>query len=92
MVEFEWDEHNSNHIWDRHRVRPEEAEEALEDPDSFGYVSDSANEPRRVMVGRTLEGRLLAVVVTRRGRRIRVVTAREANGWEQRRYQRRSGR
>lgn len=88
MVDFEWDEHNSEHIWQRHRVTVDEAEEVFEDRHLYRYGSGASDERRMVYVGRTFEGRLLAVAVTIRGSNLRVVTARDANIWEARRYRR----
>lgn len=86
MNEFEWDDANESHIWDRHRVEPFEAEEAFDDPDGYTYPARREGEHRAVLVGETLRGRLLAVVYTIRRDRIRVVTARDANRWERSRY------
>ena len=89
-LEFEWDEANEEHIAG-HDVEPEEAEEALHDPLRTGAPSYSVpGEHRRAFLGRTEDGRLLYVVTTRRGRAIRVVTARDATADEKQLYRRRN--
>lgn len=53
-----------DHIWERHRLTPEEIEEALLD-DSPRHWVNRADQPanRRIAVGRTNGGRYLQVVV-----------------------------
>jgi uncharacterized DUF497 family protein len=85
---FEWDDGNLDHI-DIHGVTAEEAEEALLDPRKLGMtVYQSPDEPRWGALGSTEDGRILAVVFTRRADRIRVVTVRDATSTERRRYRR----
>jgi hypothetical protein len=71
---FDWDDANVLHIAE-HEVDPEEAEEVvLGEPIDAGF--DVVNgEERWSYVGETLEGRILRVVLTLRGPRMRVVTA-----------------
>ena len=88
---FDWDDANEGHIWERHRVTRDEAEEAATDERRFSYPGASAGERRVVVVGSTHAGRILAVVYTIRSGRFRVATARDANRWERERY-RRQGR
>lgn len=85
---FDWDEHNETHIA-THDLSPEEAEEALFDPRRIGVAAyDVAGDERRGIIGATLAGRILFVVITRRGDLIRVVTARDGNEREKKRYRR----
>ena len=84
MPEFEWDEHNVAHIA-VHGVTPEDVEEALGDPNRKEFVAyDTQTERRRAYVGETATGRLLFVVLTQRGEKLRVVTARDAKRTERR--------
>ena len=83
---FDWDDDNLDHIA-RHQVEPEEAEEALSDPDLI--VTDAYNTPteqRAAVVGATEDGRILFVVYMVREARFRVVTARDANKSQKRAY------
>lgn len=86
---FEWDDGNLNHIA-RHRVDSLEAEEAFRDRRRIPFVAYDGpdGEPRDGRVGRTDDGRLLVVISVRRGRNWRIVTARDANSTETRRYRR----
>jgi uncharacterized DUF497 family protein len=71
---FDWDDANLLHIAD-HNVMPEEAEEViLGEPMELGFeVVDGEN--RWPYIGETNQGRVLRVVITLRGGRVRVVTA-----------------
>ena len=76
---FDWDSANIDHIA-RHRVTAVEAEEALNDSHILWLgVGIERGEWRFEFVGQTAAGRILYVVVTRRGGRIRVVTAYRAD-------------
>jgi uncharacterized DUF497 family protein len=71
---FDWDDANILHMAE-HKVTPEEAEEVLLG-DSLDVGFDVVNgEERSSHVGETNEGRVLWVVITFRGERMRVVTA-----------------
>lgn len=48
---------------------------------------DSDREDRFVAVGMDREARILVVVFTLRGERVRVISARKANSWERRQYE-----
>ena len=85
---FDWDEANIDHIA-LHDVEPEEAEAALTDPHRHLIARRTVrNEQRIIYIGATESGRALVVVYTRRGERLRVVTAREATAEEVRRWRR----
>jgi uncharacterized DUF497 family protein len=72
---FDWDDANISHIAE-HEVAPEEAEEAiLADPFETGVDSEEGDEERWSYLGETNSGRILRVLITMRGERIRVVTA-----------------
>ena len=85
---FDWDDANIDHIA-RHGLEPEDVEEALLDPDSFPVPTyNYGGEKRRGLVGATNGGRVLFVVYTERGGKIRPITAREASKSQKRRYKR----
>lgn len=87
--DFEWDEANLGHVA-RHGVEPWEAEEAVIDPDRVGASARKTSGERRfAVVGATGSGRMLFVVFTQRGERLRVITARDVDDGEKRRYRRR---
>jgi len=82
---FEWDDGNVEHIA-QHGVTPEEAEDAFVDTRRRGLPAyNVGNERRWAFIGNA-GGRLLFVVYTRRGSRIRVVAARDAELAERRQY------
>lgn len=87
-MDFDWDAANIAHIA-RHKVTPEEAEQAVTDPERLARPTYSKdNEPRLSVTGLTFEDRLLTVVVTMRPvNRVRVVTARPASSNERRLYE-----
>jgi hypothetical protein len=75
---FDWDEHNVGHIAE-HDVAPEEAEQViLRDPLELGFDPDANGEERWTYLGETNSGRILQVIITMRGEKIRVVTSFEA--------------
>ena len=89
-VEFEWDDANEEHIG-AHGLEPDEVEEALTDPmRAPANAYQVPGERRRAVLCRTDNGRLLFVVYTMRGGRLRVVTARDATDLERRQYRRRN--
>ena len=71
-------------------MEPWEAEDAILDPDRVGVSARNAPGERRfAVVGSTEPGRMLFVVFMRREEKIRVITARDADDSEKRRYRRR---
>ena len=77
MLEFDWDEENINHIKE-HGVIPIEAEQVVvNEPFDLELQTDSGEE-RFVELGETNAGRILVVVTTWRGNKIRVITAFDA--------------
>ena len=73
--EFDWDDANRDHLA-RHRVTPEEAEQAILDSHAILLEIESAGgEERAKAVGMTSRGRVLAAVFALRGETIPVITA-----------------
>jgi hypothetical protein len=75
--DFEWDEHNQQHIA-RHGVTPEEAEEAVANDPLEMDAPYTDGEERFPLIGRTNSGRWPVVVTMLRNRKVRVVTAFDA--------------
>ena len=71
---FDWDRNNLSKIR-VHRIKREETEQALLNDPIPIYEQDVKGERRFVYYGETNGARLLAIIVTERGERIRVVTA-----------------
>jgi hypothetical protein len=87
-VELDWDEANLEHIA-RHQLEAWEVEEALADPERIPLkVYHVAQEKRQGFIAKTAAGRVLAIILTLRHKRYRVVTAREASRNEKRLYRR----
>ncbi len=74
LVRFDWDEHNIGKV-ERHRITPEEAEQVLDNGPLFQYPQQADEEERYLVYGETNAGRMLAVALTVREDRIRVITA-----------------
>lgn len=83
---FDWDEDNIEHIA-RHGVETWEAEEAAMDS---GRVPFPAHGGRVGVVGATEDGRVLVVILDRKGGTRRIITARDAGKNEKRSYRRRN--
>lgn len=87
---FEWDEGNARK-GEKHGVTQPEAEQIFFN-DPLLIISDekhSQDEPRFNALGKTTEERLLHITVTLRhnGRKIRIISARDMNLKERRRYE-----
>ena len=67
-------------------IKREETEQALLNDPIPIYEQDVEGERRFVYYGETNAGRLLAVIVTERGERIRVVTAYDLDAGQRRDY------
>jgi uncharacterized protein len=85
---FDWTGGNAEKNWKRHGVAPAEAEQVFfnmpllqgDDP------VHSEAERRFYALGQTDEGRALFIAFTMRGRRLRVVSARDMSRKERRAY------
>lgn len=86
---FEWDEGNSNKNWFLHQVTDAECEEVFFNIPLI--VADdtqhSKTEKRYYVLGQTDRGRLLFIAFTIRDNLIRVISARDMNRRESKRYE-----
>ena len=73
-MEFDWDAENTKHIG-FHDVQAVEAEQVLQNDPVVVQYEERDSEERVLVLGQTNAGRLLTVVYTERGEKIRVVTA-----------------
>ena len=85
IVEFIWDAENTKHLA-RHKITPQEAEEALQLEPITQEVQEHPREDRVLCFGRTAGGRLLTIIYTVRGGAIRVVTGYRMAKWQLRMY------
>jgi uncharacterized DUF497 family protein len=86
---FEWDDAKAEQNKLKHLVSFEEAATVFGDPLSL-TIDDplhSQQEERFVTVGESARHRLLVVVHTDRGERVRIISAREATSRERRDYE-----
>ena len=83
---FQWDERNEEHLWRRHSVTPEEAEEVFYTDPYFRRGRDGT----RYVYGQTEAGRYLFVVyLDLGGGMVNVISARDMSSHERRLYLRR---
>lgn len=88
-MDFEWDPEKAEVNLERHGVAFNEAVTVFGDPLEV-TISDpdhSEDESRFLSLGKSDEGRLLVVAYTERGRRIRIISARETTARERRAYE-----
>lgn len=85
-IEFEWDTGNSGKNLRLHEVADGECEEVFFDTAKkiLNDVLHSGTERRYIILGSTREYRKLFVVCTIRGRKVRIISARDLNAKEKR--------
>ncbi|MGH7467326.1 MAG: BrnT family toxin [Longimicrobiales bacterium] len=88
-LEFEWDPKKAEANKKKHDVSFEEAGTAFVDPlhEVIADPRPSQGEERFVLFGQSNTGRLLAVMHTERGERIRIISARVATPRERRQHE-----
>lgn len=89
QLEFEWHPLKAARNLKKHQVSFDEAKTVIADPKHL-EVRDrehSDDEPRFLAIGRSEQGRVLTLIFTERGRRLRLISARLAEPWERREYE-----
>ena len=88
-VEFEWDYNKARENFRKHHVSFEEARTVFWDPLSWTTedISHSSDELRFLTIGRSDQDRLLSVIHTERGSRIRIISARVPTPYERESYE-----
>lgn len=87
ISEFDWDEANERHIWERHKVTPEEVEEAFSNRKKI--TRKPRSHDRYYLFGQTDGGRCLFIVFQYKGFGIiRPISARDMNPQERAFYER----
>ncbi len=86
---FEWDPKKARRNQTAHGVSFDEASTAFRDPLSVTIPDPlhSEHEERLVLIGQSHHNRILVVVHTERGDRIRIISARLATNRERRHYE-----
>jgi len=80
LIEFEWDKGSIGKN-KKHKVEDKESEEVFFDEHRFIFKDSihSSNEERFRILGKTKKKRLLFIVFTKRGHKVRVISARDIN-------------
>lgn len=89
VLEFDWDDWNSNKNEEKHGVSRLEAESAFFDPQIkiFEDIKHSATEKRYIAYAQSLENRILMIGFTMRSNKVRIITARAASKKERSFYE-----
>ena len=82
---FDWDEDNLRKIR-AHRIKQAEVEQVLSRDPILVYEQDSDGEIRYVYYGETEKNRMIAVVLTERKDKIRVITAYDMDAGQKQDY------
>lgn len=82
---FDWDRSNLSKIR-AHRIKREEAEQAMVNSPIPIYEQNVKEETRFVYYGETDTGRQIAIVVTERAERLRVITAYDLDAGQKQDY------
>lgn len=85
-MDYEWDIHKARINLRKHGVDFADAATALSDDYALTIPDDDPDEERFVTTGMDALGRVLVVVYTWRGRRIRIISARKADSYERKQY------
>ncbi len=88
-LNFEWDEEKATANLKKHRVSFDEAITVFIDPFSI-TISDhdhSVDEQRYIDIGNSDKGRVVVVVYTERGSKMRIISCRKATSSERKIYE-----
>lgn len=85
---FEWDDANREKNWRRHKVAWWECEEVFFNQPLYVHADQTHSEleERYYALGRTHSQRMLFIVFTRRGKTIRIISARDMSRRERKVY------
>jgi uncharacterized DUF497 family protein len=88
-MNFDWDLRKAEANFKKHGVRISESLPVFEDDYAITITDDESdpNEQRFVSMGMGVKGRILVVVYSYRGRRIRIISARLAEAHERSQYE-----
>lgn len=83
---FEWDDNKRHSNIEKHGIDFADATEVFDDPNQRTYQSTTGSGEERYLSIGMCRGRLIAVIFTRRGEKIRIISARAARRIERERY------
>lgn len=84
---FEWDESKANQNMLKHGISFADTFAVFEDPTAVTVEDFQRGEQRYITIGMDAFGRILVVVYTWRGEKIRIISARKAVRYEVRQYE-----
>ncbi len=86
---FDWDDGNKSKNETKHSVSNKESEEVFFNKPIFFFTDQkhSKVEPRILVYGRTDGGRCLTLVFTKRVNKIRIISVRDMNKKERKKYE-----
>jgi uncharacterized DUF497 family protein len=89
MLSFEWDSTKAKKNIKIHDVSFDEASSAFKDTLSLTIYDPlhSEDEERQILIGNSHQNRLLVIVHTERGSKIRIISARKATKQERSQYE-----
>jgi uncharacterized DUF497 family protein len=89
LVGFDWDEGNKQKNWEKHKVEYTECEEVFFNTPLLisEDTKHSSQEKRNYALGRTDTNRMLFLVFTVRGDKIRIISARDQSKKERKIYE-----
>lgn len=86
-IEFEWDQYNRTKVRLRHGIAPQETEQPFFHKHAVVFDQrHSAQEQRYQLLGAANDGRILFIVFTIRGRKVRIISVRKASRKERIHY------
>lgn len=79
LIEFDWDNWNLDKNWIKHKVSAQEGEQAFADENKIVFldIKHLGKEERFFLLGKTFTKRLLAIAYTKRGEKVRIISARD---------------
>jgi uncharacterized DUF497 family protein len=86
-IEYEWDEDKARTNLGKHNVDFADAIGVLEDDEALTFSEEAFAEERFITIGQDALERILVVVYTWRGERIRIISARKATPRERKQYE-----
>ena len=88
-MEFEWNPKKAEHNFRKHGISFEEASSVFDDILATVYEDPdhSVHEKRFLMIGTSVQNRLLHIAFADRGHRIRMITARKVTRHERKLYE-----
>jgi uncharacterized protein len=88
-VEFEWDDAKAAANLAKHGVAFDEALTVFDDPLAAIFYDEqhSSREIRELIIGQSVQGRLVLVCFSERAKRVRIINARPATKRERRDYE-----